>query len=573
MKKIIRLLCLVLVFVMCFTTLACTPDNGEDEYLEPIDETRTQLFVNNYYGGFGSEWLVEAKRKYEALHVNDEWEEGKKGVQIYINPEKSNMQEKASSVLTGRDEVYFTEWAYYYSLKSEGLLGDITDAVTKPNSYDVLDEKTQQNKTIESKLTSEQKQYYGIQEGQEVKYYGLPHYSSYSGIIYNVDLFDKELYYFADEPAGTKLEDFFIWDKTETKSAGPNGEYGDYDDGLPSTYEEFFMLCEYICQSGNTPITWSGAYSAYYLQWFAQALCADYEGADKMRISYTLDGTMDDLGKVVGGAFVEDATDTTITNANGYELYRSAGRYYALQFLAKLINTAKYRGELSMNSGYSHTDAQDDFLWAGYDGGATKPIAMLIEGNWWENEASSTFNTMASTVSSDLARDKRNFAWLPLPKATEENLAQSRTADKASTVVDFIYSMCFMKANIASWKKDLAIDFIQFVNTDEQLREFTKFTNTTKALNYTMNDNDLNGMSTFGKSNYYLKERSEILYPYSTNSLYLNNQAYFGAYGSFYTDLGSDGTFQWLSSTIYSGVKPNDYFTGMAKYYKNNWIM
>ena len=38
--------------------------------------------------------------------------------------------------------------------------------------------------------------YYKYSDG---KYYGLPHYESFFGIIYDVDMFEEELLYFADE--------------------------------------------------------------------------------------------------------------------------------------------------------------------------------------------------------------------------------------------------------------------------------------------------------------------------------------------------------------------------------------
>ena len=186
--------------------------DGDSSFNEAVDKARTQVYVNCYNGGFGAGWLSSVKARYEALHANDVWEEGKKGVQIMVNPEKQSILEKSATVLSGRDEVYFSEWAYYYSLKNQGLLGDITEAVSTVSEYD--------GKTVESKLSKSQQEYYGIQENGETHYYALPHYTSNSGIVYNVDLFDKEGYYFIDEPVGDYLEDKFIYHSTDKKSKG-----------------------------------------------------------------------------------------------------------------------------------------------------------------------------------------------------------------------------------------------------------------------------------------------------------------------------------------------------------------
>ena len=82
------------------------------------------------------------------------------------------------------------------------------------------------------------------------KYYALPHYSVYQGLMYNIDLFEKKGLYFAKETDNGN--DGFVV-KGEEKSCGPDGVYGTSDDGLPSSYEEFFKLCDYMVQRGVTP--------------------------------------------------------------------------------------------------------------------------------------------------------------------------------------------------------------------------------------------------------------------------------------------------------------------------------
>lgn len=96
-------------------------------------------------------------------------------------------------------------------------------------------------------------------------YYAIPHYSAYTGIIYDIDLFDENLYYFAKTPTGSALEELFVADNTVARSAGPDGVEGTDDDGLPATYDEFFKLCEYIKQGAATPLVWTGANYKDYL--------------------------------------------------------------------------------------------------------------------------------------------------------------------------------------------------------------------------------------------------------------------------------------------------------------------
>ena len=468
-----------------------------------------------------------------------------------------------SQILDNRDEVYFTEYAYYYSMKAEGVLGDITDAVTA----DLSSFGDKAGSTIVGKLTDEQKEYYGVAESDgKTHYYAIPHYSAYTGIVYNKDLFDQKGYYFAKTPAGTEnISDYFIYNDDDERSAGPDGVEGTDDDGLPATYDEFFMLCDFIAQDGGTPLVWTGANYRDYLNSLMMSMATDYEGLDQTMLNYTLDGAATDLGKSQNGQFVKDAAATNITSTNGYELARQAGKYYALQFLNRIVTTDKYHHELVFNSGFSHMNAQEEFLYAGQDG-VSKDIAMLIDGIWWESEATTTFNEMASGMGEKYSKANRNFGFMPFPKATREKVAEGK-----DTLFDHIYSMCFMKANVADWKKPIAYDFIKFVNSDAQLVEYSQITDTPKALNYTMTDEQLTKMSPYGRSVMKAKQNSDIVYPYSTNTTYVNNQSKFVMSEMFRTTVGSSD-YQWAAHVFHeTNTTLENYFNGMIKYQQTAW--
>lgn len=569
MKKFYSFLAVMVACLLIFTAVGCkNVINSNDPFAnEKVDNTRTQIYVFNFNGGYGADWLNSVKLRYEELHKDDVYEEGKKGVQIMVSNQKTSIENLTNQILDNKEEVYFTEYAYYYTLKAAGVLGDITEAVTA----DLAAYGDEAGSTIESKLTEEQKSYYGIVENGETHYYGLPHYAGYSGLIYNVDLFEERGYYFVDNPvvtADSPLEDYFIYNDDDKRSAGPDGLYDTYDDGLPATYEEFFMLCEYIQSGGETPVVWTGANNTDYLNNLLQALVADYEGLDQMMLNYTLGNgdvtTATDLGTIKNGVFTEDATDTVITTSNAYEIFRQAGKYHGLDFLQTLITTDSYHNKLAFNSGYSHMNAQEDFLYAGHDT-ETAPIAMLCDGIWWEAEATDTFNTMADSQGQSFSKMGRKFAFMPLPKATEE-----KVNEHTSTLFDHIFSLCFMKANVEEWKKPLIYDFIKFVHSDESLVDYTVITNTPKAFNYDITEEDMSGMSYFGKSVIQLKQNSDIVYPYATNSVYVNNQGKFGTHAMYYSNAGT--TYQFVAEAMHEGgVTAEEYFTGMYDYYVTDW--
>ena len=552
-QKLKKALACMLAMLSVGSTFAVAGCGSQELVGEQIDHTKTQLYVFNFNGGFGSEWLSYVKERYEELHKNDEWEEGKKGVQIYVTSTKANAEGMAGTILSGRDEVFFQEYAYYYQLKNMGVLGDITPAVTS-----VIEG---ENKTVASKLTPQLQDYYGIQESDGVHYYGIPHYTAYNGIMYNIDLFEKRGYYFVDEPVGTAIEDLFVYYPTDKRSAGPDGKYDTYDDGLPATYDEFFTLCEYISQTGDSiPLLWSGQAAGDYLDNLTRALIADYEGAEQFQLNFDIDGVAKNLGTIVDGKFVLDETPTTITKDNGYELGRQAGKYYAAQFMQRVWQTKKYQAPRAGNSTHSHLDAQDDFLYAGIDG-ETPETAMLIEGIWWYEEAQQSFTDMEVAYGKQYSKANRNFGLMPLPKATKEKVGEPQT------LTDFIFSMCFMKANVAEWKKPLAWDFIKFCHTDESLVEFTQVTNTPKTYNYTMTDEEKAEMAPFGRSVFALKESADFVAPYSSKQIYINNQMYFS---KILTSTVDNVTSSFASNFLRKGTAAS-YFEGVYRYRKDTW--
>ncbi len=560
-KNFLRITALLCTALLMFSLAACgggSGNTGGGAANESVDQSKTQLYVFNFAGGYGVDWLIAAKARFEELHKDDVIEEGKKGVQIVINNEKTQGMSLGADILDKRDEIYFAEHCYYYALKNLGVLADISDAVTA----DLSAYGDAAGTTIESKLTEGQQNYYKV----DGAYYGIPHYAGYSGLIYNVDLFEEKGYYFKDNygtPA--EIEDYFIYSDEDVKSTGPDGELGTYDDGLPATYEEFFILCRYIQQSGDTPIVWNGQGHTTYVGNTLDALAADHEGYEQRMLNYTLEGTATTLGTVQNGQFVVDSQPTDIA-ANPLEIFRQEGKYQALTFFEKIISEKYYYDDTtagSFNSAFSHTDAQDTFLFAGHDG-VTAPIAMMSEGIWWESEATDTFNTMANDMGSEYAKENRNFALLPMPKADAEHLGKS-------TLLDNIYSLCFMKANIAEEKRDIAIEFIKFVNSDESLKEFSTVTNTPKALNYTMTEEEMAGMTNFGRSVMNLKQNSDIVYAFSSNPKYINNQSNFESSSMYHSRVdGMD--YQFASGAFYdSGITAEQYFNGMAAYYKTEW--
>lgn len=550
-KAIKKGLSLLLAAGVCLSVCACASGTGGG------GNGKKKFYVFNYDGGYGTQWLRNAEAAYEKAHSD---------VDIEIQPQKtSDGTLSAAQIKNSACKLFFLEQVSYANLIAESVVGDITDILTSENPYD-------NGKKIIDKFTDQQKDYYKVSE----KYYGIPHYAGNNGFIYNRDLFDKNLWYFKkDRPVSDNAitEDYFILKSGDEKSYGPNGKTGvidgvDYswDDGLPATYEDFIILLDYITSfniQNFKALTFTGQSREQYIGLLYNALVADYEGAEQMLLNYSFDGTAADLGTIENGVFVKDTENKEITDANGYELARQAGKYYALDFLNKILsNTTYYDKSNAVKNTDSNVDAQTRFL--------RGQAAILTDGVWWESEAelAGVFDSLGKT------KQDYNFGWMPMPKADDTRLGKE-------TVVDNIYSLCFVKSGLNEEEQAIAKDFIQFLYSDKMLSAFTRDTGTVRALNYTVSAEDLQKLSFYGKSVYSHKQSSETIYPLSNNAIFRNNQADFMGRTYYATDykVGSNGSYNYVSRMLlddYIGgnqVKADvaSYFSGMYTYYKNKW--
>lgn len=501
MKKLISL---SLMIVALFVFSGCRDNvipGGEE-----IQKDKTQLYITNFNGGVGTEWLYKIKEQYEALHAEESYEEGKKGVQIIVDPIKNNGFHMIDTFGGGTDDIIFNEYMRINDWYAKGLLLDITDVVKSTCEGET--------RTIEDKLDSEQQEF--LQ--RDGKYYALPHYSVYQGLMYNKDLFEKKGFYFALEQDNGN--DGFVV-KGDQKSCGPDGVMGTDDDGLPSSYEEFFKLCDYMVQRGVTPFVWTCQHANDYFTYLMNALYQTYEGKEDTMLNYSYDSkgnTTEIVTDIVNGELV--TSNVVITPENGYLLKQQTGRYYAINFFSRIMSNNQYyhpysTGDLTL----SHTDAQELYLESELK---NEPIAFLIEGTWWENE-SKVSGAYERTINKygDIAKD-RGFGFFPLPSKITGRVEEGEGSK--SVLLDYINSYAGINSKIPSYKVDLAKDFLKYCYKDASLQLFTETTGVAKGLNYEMSSESLSKMTKFSQTVWNMKVSSDIIYPNSDSEFFKKNQ-------------------------------------------------
>ena len=560
-----RIVITMLALTMALTAIACSglrEGNGQDDY----DETKSQLYVGTMGGGLGISWAEAWADKFEKDNEETVFEPGKKGVQVTVSTDKSYFNSNFIPLMHDKEhDIIITEQVNYYNLVRGGTAYDISEWVKEPLT------EFGESKSIVDKLTEIDKEYYG--QGIDQSYYALPFVNSIMAINYNIQLFEDRNWYFAADGEGDP--DGFVWNPETPKSKGPDGRTGviggvDYsmDDGLPATYDDFFKLCDKIVDDGCLPFIWMGMEQQRKVTELLSSLVADIEGYEQTSLNYNFNGgTVTDLIDTVDSeGNITYMPETKITGENGYLLKRQKGNYYALKFLERLLmktdalgNKKYYDPADSMVNSFTHTSAQAKFLQS--RGAGQTPIAMMIDGSWWYNEASETFAYMAGTPGMDQYESR--IGMMPLPK-----YSQDAVGDDTTWINQYITSV-LVNGKLDESREMLVKKFFQYIHTDEALTSIIHDGHTVRPYTFDLVGYDEDDFSPFSLQHYKLVKNSKIVQPYSTHDL---SKMYTGTIHLNYTTL-TPSQYEYVTTAMYSnGVSAKQYFDGLATYMnKTRW--
>lgn len=551
-RKILVLFC---VAVMTFTTLpmsGCRRTPGVQE----IDSSKTQLYVGTLAQGVGKGWLELVADRFEEAFADYELN-GKKGVQVLVEG-----VDRATSLINNfkreRVEVVFNEGVDYETWVNKKLLLDITDAVSGKNA-DLSAYGDPAGTTIESKMDESAAEYYKTDDN---KYYAIPFYEDTNGIMFNVDLWEKYGFYFKDGGGWTG--------NVKEATVGQDGKKGTYDDGLPRTFDDFFALCEHIQQTKSTkggqpliPIAWNGKYDLSYINSFLFCMAADVDGADQYSLNFTFNGEAEGLITGFDGTTpIISQTAETITDRDGYKLYRQQGKYYALKFIETIIDEGYYSNKIINKSTIDHKTMQAYFIKtedASQGAPLGQEIAMLIEGTWWFNEAGEYFSTNEQYGG---GKYEQRFGMMPLPKPTEDHV------DGTHTLFNSKQSAAFINANIDESKIELAKEFLKFAQSNDSLVEFTETVSLLKPYAYTLSEN--NNLTYYAKQLLQVKEASENVYPFADSRLFTRQKGTLLSASAWAVIIG-DHSYNHPTTDFLGGVSAEDYFNGLLFADKEYW--
>lgn len=449
---------------------------GKDEDSSKI----TQISFRQWGGTASStDWLQQAADRFAAEKANEPYESGKKGVKVEIS---TNKDSDYTSSIPDYDILMDENEANIYDMQTRGYLADIDDLV----------------KGLQSKI---EPQLLPKFKGADGKYYGLPHYSYDVSISYNVDLFKAVNLYIAapgeenvvnyksslmpDSSAGVN----FVFNENTKKSCGPNGIPNDYDDGLPSSLEEFIVLCDYIKNKKQiNPFAISditgGANYAFML---IESLWAGMVGTDAMKattcnftdaeVEVVKEGALSYDGTLLNTGIKMPQTETVVlSDDNGYRMYDMSARYYALSFLELAKNKGWFKNQQMTN-----TKAQEFFVLGQYNANDNDRCAMLVDSTFWYGEAVSG-GTLTKYKSLSGGKEA-NVSMMPMPvqltgQVTEGNGKKPTVIDTSATV--FVNKRVEKNEGLFRAVKE----FIEFLYSDAELKAFTETSKLTMNLKY-----------------------------------------------------------------------------------------
>ena len=560
-KQISKMLVATMSLSLLLSVVACRPNGGKGE---KIDEGKTQLYVNVLECGVGNQFLTSLKSKFESAYANESFEAGKQGVQLMMRQAQVDDAQLTSALASPDVDIYyvvnvdFTKFINLTNGTSE-YFEDITDIVIEGGE-----------KSIHNSIYENYRKAYNVGTETAPKYFVLPWYSSYFGTVYDVGLF-KEKHLYSNDPESAivyKGLDGIV--QTEDDNWGPDGLPDTFDDGLPATWSDFDELLAEMKTQGITPFVFT-EYADYANGWLG-SLWASYEGKDNFQLSSNFDGTYtytDENGEIA---------TKQISFENGYEVATQNGAKAAVSIAEKIIREKLFYEE-SLYSGTDHLKAQK--LYLGSKAGLNpdgKPIAFLMEGSWWENEAKDYFAEIAARKGSEYAYGTREFAMLPFPKFTESTefvpkQVNTKITLKSNSVRRYVNGVL---VNKKSDQKDLAKLFLKFAYSEEMNADFNINSGLTRPMTYTMKPEQLQQLTPYQRSIYELtqNENVEIVTSSCEKAVMRTQMSLIADINSFKSKMGtSEKTLVFSAFYTDNKITKESYWSGMLNSdVKSRWL-
>ncbi len=516
MKKIAKtIMATLLTATTAFGVVACNTIGGELSG-PAIDKSKKQIYVSGYNGGNGIVWLEKTAAEWNAN--NDKYQ-----LMIVGNKDASAIP---NEIMTGsgatKYSLYFSGISSFQTLIYGNYLEDLSD---------LLDEEVDGagNGTVEEKIGVDEA-YYDTWKQMATKngegMYMLPLSDNFGlmvfdfdaflekGFMFNADgsdsavlsaltqqgvVYEKEgsVLYLKEEYTGsTKYFNYEVGDVI--LSCGKDGVYGTYDDGQPVTEAEFQTLINKIKLDGNKskPFLWTSKYPEY-LDMIVNSAMVQYAGVEEEQTYYRYEGPITIDGKT-----------ETVSLETGYKVFANDGLKKAVQFSDKYLNDSNMAYSDSLSGDISHTDAQSYLLYSYQAEEENLEYAhILVDGEWFENEARPSFAT--------IERDGRGFGKREYRMLFLPNFEGQKGIDGQGngSVVSCLNNGAIMVPKESDKDKLAAIkDFILYFLKTENLQRYTVESGSMAAYKYELTDEQYNLLTPFSQNCLQIRKDTDNVY-------------------------------------------------------------
>lgn len=553
---------------------------GCNKEADPSD-TMSILNIRVYNGGLGRDWLDAVAADFMDTFKDVSFEEGKTGVYIEVTADKQ--LESATLMATGadRNDIFYTADHDLYDYINLNVPMDITDIVTEP-VYDA-DGNLTLNATGDGWATQTTSLYdrmlpyfqdaYNVAEKYPDAahdgrlFYGVPFEDSISGFVLDYDLYAELVTRYRLEMTGYK--------------------YSGDEVAMPGTWDEFFALLDQIRTSNNQEYS-SFIYAMdYYTSPIQTAILADVEGDAFMEMLNRYEGSYD-FG----------AGEVPLDSTNMYEILKADGYRKAVEVGVKLFSSTRSgvnHYDQQIMQGVSFGGAQQSFVMSKASTSGKQRILSILEGDWWENEARASFNSMGNLNPAD-GYGQRNFRMMPIPHFTDEEVAAGKPYKFGGFSSGYPAVVNRLTVEDDPVKEKLVRLWLQFQHSRESLKTFTTHSGSSLAYDYDLTEAELEALTPFARSivevhqqdvaedgmleivrsNPLARSDTARLHPvgigfvsnyndtlYDSDALIENMRRLRAAGNSWQADIS------WLSSAEQDVV--DTYVTGMYDYYKKQW--
>ncbi len=445
MKK--NLIMIVALFTLMFTLVACGKKTKDPAY-----EGKEEIKASVFYGEFGTEWLKELANEW-SHNTNSKY-------YISVSGDLNMANTVAADIRSGSSyDIYVLEDSTFQTLFPSGKLLDLTDVLSsKPDGTKTVREMINDFNTWE-KVSS----YNG-------KTYLLPYNVSPLGFIFDYDKFEEN--------------GWLVLDSEGNVSAGKDGIKGTYDDGQPTTWQEFTKMITKISVKTNEVFCYMGATNPQYVNNIAYAYMAQYMGLE----NYTKFIEHDTKGTQV---LMNNGTMQSFSIEDGYKAVEMKGLRESLEFINQYLMNSQYVAtKVLKDPSYSVDGTHMSFV--------TGDAALIIEGNWWEFGSKAIIDSYVDRKTPGVKEyGTADYRYMLLPEIE----GQLTPADQSFVFSQTGGSICAVESQ--NEEKNAAIkDFLTFMLKNDNLAKVTVDTGMMWNYNYTINDELKTKMTKFQTNTY-----------------------------------------------------------------------